>query len=223
MYVSRTEVKTVLDHSRPTLIRRIFSGLVATLSMCLVLACTTPSVTFNTTGKAKVSAVGYNDLDEVGVLLGETPVTVALDKLVGKAIRVTQDGKQPLYWIVTDIAGDDVQLKMKLLDAPVKAELAKGGQSGDSAKTADSKAATNRVVRLMLKAYQALSGRHFDLAGQLAAQAMAIDPELAGPQVIAGIAAMQLGDKVRARGALAKASALDPGDADISTLLRAVE
>ena len=77
-------------------------------------------------------------------------------------------------------------------------------------------------MRLLLKSYQALSARNLGLAQELASRASTIDPEIAAPLVIKGIALMQAGDNTAAKAALSNARALDPEDKDIETLLKAL-
>ncbi len=144
-------------------------------------------------------------LDEGGTLLGEAPVTVELDQIVGKVVRIEQPGKQSVYWIVTDAAGDQTEVSVSMFDDP--------GSSGGS---------NNRVARLLMKSYQALSGKLYGPARELADQAATIDPELAAPHVIKGLSFYQEGNSAEARSAFMKAQALDPEDKDIDALLKMI-
>ena len=181
------------------------------------MSCVTKTFTFKSGSNSKVSLVSATKLDEDGTLLGETPVTVPLDKLTGKIVKISQKGKQPIYWVVTDAAGDKTEANIKLLD-----DLATAGGLGGSDSRTDPKLKLNRVMRLLMRSYQALSGKRFKDARELAEQAGTIDPEIAAPQVIRGLAFYQEGNKSEARAALAKAQALDPEDKEIENLLKMV-
>ena len=78
----------------------------------------------------------------------------------------------------------------------------------------------NRTVRLLLKAYQALTIKDYEVVRELCKQAGDLDPTLAGPHILTGLSHMQQGHKNQARIAFNKARALDPDDQEIAQLLR---
>lgn len=173
-------------------------------------------MTFNSPKGAKVTVVSPKNLAEDVVLLGEIPLTVDVDTLEGKIIRVSQTGKLPYYWIFTNAVGENIQVDMKLASA------LPGFDPKDNISTAINKAATNRILRLMMLSYKALAAKRFDLAKDLADQATMVDPELAAPLLIKGIALMQEGDSKGAKLLLTRARALDPEDRGIDQLIKAL-
>jgi hypothetical protein len=183
-----------------------------------VAGCATKVITFKTGGRSKVSTVSPNNLGEDGTLLGETPLSIGVDKLQGKIVKITQPGKQPVYWIMSATSGDITEANINLLDDPSTTL----GNAQDAAGKVDAKASTNRILRLLMKAYQALSGRRFKAARELADQAAVIDPELAAPHIVRGLSFYQEGDAANATTALTKAQALDPEDKEIESLLKIV-
>jgi tetratricopeptide (TPR) repeat protein len=189
------------------------------LVVCTNAACATTKVfVFKTNGPAKVDLVATGKLDDPGQPLGQTPLTIDVEKLKGKVLRISQTGKLPAYWAVSEAAGDKTEATIKLAEDPSAA----GATAGASGTRLDAKASTNRVLRLLLKSYQALSGKRFEAARELAGQAAAIDPELAAPQVILGLSLFKEGKAAEAKIALAKARALDPGDKDIDELMKII-
>ena len=122
-----------------------------------------------------------------------------LDKLQGKVVKITQAGKEPAYWFAAETAGAKTNATIKLHDAAT-------AHAGDD--HADAKVSANNLVfRLLMRAYKALSGRKFQAARELAGQAGTLDPRLAAPQLIKGLAFYQEGNVPEARAALAKAQA----------------
>lgn len=191
-------------------------------------SCVTKTVTFTVAGTGKVSSVSPDNLNKEGIYLGETPLTIEVQKIQGKIIKISQKGKIPAFWVMPDVSGQNLRASLTLLDEP-QAPLGTGQnteksdpKSDLSTKLTDPKAKVNRIMRLLLRSYQALTARDFDLAQDLAERASSIDPELAAPLVIKGIVLMQAGNKDGAKSALSNAQALDPEDKDIETLLQAI-
>lgn len=187
-------------------------------ALCANAACATKVFVFKTSGPAKVDLLASGKLDDPGQPLGETPLTIEVERLQGKILRISQAGKLPAYWVVSEAAGDTTEATIKLADNPSSPSTAASG----GGERFDSKASTNRVLRLLLKSYQALSGKRFKAARELAEQAASIDPELAAPQVIMGLSLFKEGKSAEAKNALAKARALDPEDKDIDELMKVI-
>lgn len=200
--------------------------LILAFAVLTTAGCATKTITFRSTspasggGKAKVVALSPGKLDEGGTLLGETPLTVEIEKLTGKVVRMEQPGKQSVYWIITDAAGDKVEANVTMLDDPAALASASATATGERP---DPKATENRIGRLLLKSYQALSSKQFGPARELADQAATIKPELAAPHVIKGLSFYQEGNAGEARASFMKAQALDPEDKDLETLLKVTQ
>ncbi len=134
------------------------------------------------------------------------PYTALSGKLSGKAIRITAVGKSPQYWFPPDDSSRRIEVKVKNLPPCSNGE---GNR--------------NRPMRLLLKAYQALTSKDYNLARELCLKAAQIDPTLAGPLIIQGLTYFQEGKRTEARVAFNKARALDPEDQEIVELLRMVQ
>ena len=136
-------------------------------------SCTTPVITFKTDVPAKLSLSRSNDLEANETPLGETPLTLELDKLKGGLIKITGKGKAPLYWAFSDSLGDTTQLTMKL---PSELSSAEDPTAEDPTTTmAPQKAkknpgnngvspGSNRLMRLILRSYQALVSQNYQVA-----------------------------------------------------------
>ncbi len=134
------------------------------------------------------------------------PVTLEPGKFLGKAVKVSAAGKAPQFWFAPDDVSQKLDVKIKNLGVCDSNEVNK-----------------NLPLRLLLRAYQALSSRDFNLARELCTKAAVLDPSLAAPHIITGLTFFQEGKREDARVAFNKASALDPDDAEISQLLRMVQ
>jgi tetratricopeptide (TPR) repeat protein len=201
--------------------RQILSAIFVLLPLALLpVGCATRSMTFKADSQADVTLVTFNDLNAAGDILGKTPVTVDMAKISGKVVRISAAGKQSVYWLVTDAVGTQNEASIKLRDDPIAAKLgASSSESGSQTSLIDPKIRTNRLLRLIMKAYKELSGQRYQVAGELADQATKIDPEIAAPLVIKGIALLKQGDTTGAKAALEKAKSLDPEDQDIAKLI----
>jgi tetratricopeptide (TPR) repeat protein len=190
-------------------------------NFCILLSasCAHKSVTFKTAkDKATVIAVPFDKVGTEGPVLGETPLTVSLDAIQGKVLRMEQPGRAPLHWVILNAAGDTNEVALDF--SQVQKE---GNECQDTRETGVAKAQANRVVRMLLRAYQALSENQSKIALELADQAITYEPTLAGPYIVKGLAQLQQGDKKEARGSFTRALALDPEDRDLATLLKAIE
>jgi tetratricopeptide (TPR) repeat protein len=199
---------------------RILFKMGLTFGVCLNSACATKVFTFKTSGPAKIEVLNSSKLDEPGKPLGQTPLTVNVEQIRGKVVRISQPGKFPAFWVVSEAAGDTTEATIKLADDPSSSSGESAAAAG--ANRADGKASINRVLRLLLRSYQALSGKRFKAARELADQAAIIDPEIAAPHVIKGLSLFQEGKTAEAKTALEKARALDPEDKDIGELLKVI-
>ena len=179
--------------------------------------CITKTISFKSAQKAQVSLVSPNDLEGEGTLVGDTPVSLDLEKVNGNIIRISQKGKHPVYWVVTDAVAETTEANINLFDA-----FSPGIIPSGTIPSTENRFRVNRVFRLLMRSYQALSGKRFSEARALADQATTIDPEIAAPLVIKALAFYQEGLSSEARAALAKAQALDPEDKDIETLMKTV-
>ncbi len=134
------------------------------------------------------------------------PFTTSSDKMAGKAIRISAVGKSSQYWFPPDDSARKIDVKIRQLTACSTQEKN-----------------NNRPVRLIMKAYQALSAKDLRMAKELASKAAELDPALAAPFIITGLSFYQEGRRDQARVAFNKARSLDPEDIEISELLRLVQ
>lgn len=201
-------------------IRPVLGPFVLFLNQAVILfslplvSCATKTITFNVAGEpdsARVSLVSFDNFDEDGENLGVAPVTVPLKDLEGRVVKFSQPGKQNLYWAFTNASGNQSEALVRLPNITESNESAAGD-----------KTATNKMMRLVLESYKALSGGRFRVAHDLAAQASTIYPQLAAPYIVQGIALRQLGEVDAARAALIKAKSLDPNDQNIDRLMESL-
>ncbi len=133
------------------------------------------------------------------------PYEVRGGELEGKAVKIDAPGKAAQYWFPPDESGNRVEVKVNNLPNCMMGSVN-----------------PNRPLRLILKAYQALSSRDYALARDMADKATKIDPTLAGPHIIMGLTYFRQGDRKNANLAFNKARALDPEDQEIVQLLNMV-
>ncbi len=163
-------------------------------------------MTFQTTEPGSQISVVSLDNPEGPSAAVSNPFTVDSGKLTNRAVKIAAVGKSPLYFFPPDDSGRRVQVRVRQIPSCSQVEANK-----------------NRPVRLLLKAYQALTSKDFNLARELSAKASSLDPTLAGSHIITGLAFFQEGRKQDARVAFNKAQALDPEDQEIQQLLRLVQ
>jgi hypothetical protein len=182
----------------------LFSFFAASLISC---ASQRNSVTI-ATGEpgSQISLVPMDNPDGLGTIL-PNPATLPAERLRGHALKIAAAGKAPSYWFAPSEAATRVLIRVRQLNSC-------GSQNDKN---------PNRPVRLLLKAYQALSANDYTLARDLAKKASEIDPTLAGPHIITGLTFYNEGKKQEARLSFNKARALDPEDQEIGQLLRMVE
>lgn len=168
---------------------------------------------------AKVTRLALGDWQGTGEILGSTPITLPLDQVEGRLLRIQSSGKVPLYWLVTKEGADRIEAKIKLLEdtSGVGPTNAKGGISHT-----ESKSSANRLLRVLLRAYKSLAEGNLKKAQEAADQAIVIDAELAAPYIVKGIVLLKEGDRSGAKQVLTKAQTLDPDDKDIDSLLRSI-
>ena len=173
-------------------------------------SCVNKKLTIESSEKLTVSTVNSNALGGPGKALGTTPVTIALDTVQNEIIKIEGEGKLPQYIFITDLVGEETTANIDLLnDGQVAAD------------DQDKEVATaNLTHRLLLQAYQALTKDDYTTAKKLATKITEIQPRIAAPLIIQGIAFMQEGNMREARASLQEAKALDPEDNDIDQLLK---
>lgn len=164
------------------------------------------TVTFSSMEQgSQLSRVPISNPDSEGQRL-RNPASMPLATLKDQAVRISASGKASQYWYLPQTEGNQLRIKVNRLPS-----------CGDQEQN------RNRPVRLLLKGYQALYRKDYNLARELSAQASIVDPTLAAPHIITGIAYLKEGKRSQARSSFQKASALDPADAEISALLRATQ
>ena len=154
---------------------------------------------------SQISLVPLSSTDAEGQKL-RNPAKLDTAQLQSNAVRISSAGKASQYWFAPGDQGNQIQITVKRLPS---CESAEGNR--------------NRPVRVLLKAYQALYSRNYRLAREMASRASVLDPTLAAPFIITGLAYLREGNKERARGAFSQAQSLDPEDGEIGKLLRAVQ
>lgn len=167
-----------------------------------------PKVTFTSEEPGTAKLLTLANLQAPGQELGNLPVSVPRDKLTGRAVQLAAKGRSPQYWIVNADPDSRLQFKVKFLPPLPTSD---GGGANH-----------NRPFRVLMKAYQSLSSNDWKMAREYAAKLVELDPALAAPYIIVGIAALEQGKADEARTALNKARVLDPEDSEIAELLKRV-
>lgn len=188
--------------------KNLSNSVLAGALICLALArCGGGRVmTFSSQEPGSVISVVPIDNPEGSSPPSPNPFSTSSDKMAGKAIRISALGKSSQYWFPPDDSARRIDVKVRQLSACKV-------QEGNN----------NRPVRLIMKAYQALSAKDLRMAKELAAKAAELDAALAAPFIISGLAFYQEGRRDQARVAFNKARSLDPEDAEIGELLRLVQ
>lgn len=180
----------------------------------LQAGCATDTITFNANQKATLSLVSLTDPSGEGQILGELPSTIELPKLEGKVVRIFAEGHAPQYWIAKDFVANTTKVNVSLVPLAGD-EKGKGG--------AGKGASNNLAFRLLLKGYGAISKGNWSLGREFAAKLEELEPTIAAPHIITGIAYFSEGKKAEARIAFEKAFALDPDDAEIKKMIDAAK
>jgi hypothetical protein len=154
---------------------------VSMITLSIMAACQTPSITFKPLEGDVVSAslVDFTSLEDNSEELGKLPVTLENEKIAGKVLKLSQAGRESQYWVFPELPGEENTATVKFIAPPLPNADAKDPASADM-----NPSRRNIIVRLLLKSYQALSGRKFDMAIQFAEQASNLDPVLAGPYLL---------------------------------------
>lgn len=154
-----------------------------------------------------------NDPSGDGQIIGELPSTIELPKLEGKVVKIASEGFVPQYWIAKDFVASNTKVNISLVPLPEDKEKNAGGKAVN----------TNLAFRLLLKGYGAISKGNLALGRELAAKLEELEPTLAAPHILSGIAFFSEGKKQEARTAFEKAVALDPEDTEIKKMIDATK
>ncbi len=154
-----------------------------------------------------MSLVPLQNIQSSGKTL-PNPVTFDSSLLRNSALKVSAPGKATLFWIAPTTPGQGAEIKIKELQGCSEKENKAAGTF------------QNRPIRILIKAYQALFARDLGVARDLAAKVAELEPNLAAPHIIIGLAFNYEGQKEQARVSFNRAAALDPEDAEIGQLVR---
>jgi hypothetical protein len=173
--------------------------------------CASPEVRFSSDEPVQVELRTLEAPYEGGEVVGATPQTLPLEKVMGKVVRLSGAGREPQYWLFSPPTGAMAEIKVKLSPA---AEAKAGAGSPEGARVDP-----NVAPRLLMKACGALHAADYALAREFAGKASDIAPTLAAPYIVVGLSFLQEGQKEQAKLALSKAKALDPSDQEVAGLL----
>ena len=191
-----------------------------TLVGVMLVHCQSNTITFKAkkVGEPIEAAVmNFGDMAAEPKPSGKLPQSFPARQLSGKVVRLSQKGQQYQFWFFPELGGTD---SVALVQMDLKQAGEKDGPVSDKALFAKHK---NLISRLIMKSYQAMTEKDYKTAIELAEQASKIDPELAAPLVLKGLAYMASGEKASAVGALTQAVSLDPEDQSIAELLKAAQ
>lgn len=184
------------------------------LFFLLFTSCATQEVTFKSQDKALVSVHSIGDRKADAKSLGETPQTIKGEELYGKIVQISAPGRKTQQIIFANPQSPTTEFSVDLEE----------DSSGNSqqCEASDSKDKINRMMRLVVNSYKAISGKRFQAANELADQAVLIDPEISMPLVVKGMALHMMGRRDEARTSLEKALSLDPQNTEIAALMSAL-
>ena len=185
-------------------------SLFSLVSAAILFSCATPQLTIQSTPKARVEDL-RPDSNDGGSFVGETPLTVDRSKIEKGLIKLSAPGRESVYITSACNPADETKIRVKLPDALQCA----GGR--------ESAVPLNKAMRLLLKAYQALSQKDLITAKDLAKQAADMAPGLAAPHIVAGLAALQAGNKEEARTEFGRAQSIDPDDRELDELAKSAK
>jgi len=181
--------------------------LTAIFCVLTIYSCASLSkVTFKSKDNVTIRAVDWGDLNGYGQNLGQTPLDVDLDSLKGKVLVLTAPNRHTQYWVVPYTTGQKLEATLKLEEKQ---------REGSSLAAFPVKT----YSRLLMKAYEALQSKDYNLAMDLAGKMTSLAPDDPAPSIISGLAALQKGNKPKARLEFEKAKSLDPESAEITDLL----
>lgn len=181
----------------------------------LISNCASKTITFSANTKAELSLVSIGSTGGNGKIIGELPQTIEVATLEKNIMKVSAEDHVPQYWLVKDVVAENTNITLVLEKQIQKPEEKKDDKKDDN-KPANSK---NISARLLLKSYGALVKGQFDIAKELAKKLEAIEPDLAAPHLLQGLALIRQGNNSEAKIAFEKASALDPDDSEIKKLI----
>ena len=189
------------------------------ISIVYLASCATPKISFhgkNEGGLLKAQIMQFSGDDQDTADIRDLPIEFTPDELTGKYVLITNSIGNQQRWFFPEIAGDTAKVIVDL-----QGNLDKDDDDKDRVNSTVER--INRSVRLVLRAYQYITLNKVEEAIGLAEQAAKIANELAGPQIVLGVALLKKGEREAARQAWAKAKGLDPSDDGIDQLIESVE
>ena len=151
-------------------------------------------------------------------LIGETPLTVSIDQVKDKVVKLSAPGKLDQKIIFVNDLANQIFLNVSLKDLP-KTDPKKDDDKKDDKPKSDSVDNLNTFLRLILRAYSSLAAGEFDVAIKVAEEAKLQSPKTAAPHIVMGLAHLKKGEKNLAEGQFSQAKGLDPADTDLDKLL----
>jgi hypothetical protein len=184
------------------------------LAFLLGACSTTKTFKLATDGKAQVNLLSWDNLDQEGKFLGETPIDLKIDEIKGQVLKISQPNRKPQYWSIVTDDGSSIEANIKLLNT-----FDSDGASTDLISDKTAFGELNRQFRMALRAYEALAKGNNQLAIELSKKLENMNNNIAAPHIISGLAFLNLDDKEKAGVSFAKAKSLDPSDIDVSKLI----
>jgi hypothetical protein len=175
-------------------------------------SCATASIMIQTDTPARVEEI-TGDPKEAGTFRGETPLALNRTNDKTTLLRLSAIGRDSVYVVTSCGQANETRLNIKLPTMLLSPAL--NGKDGP--------VTINKALRVLLKAYQALSQKDTATARLLAKQVSDMAPGLAAPHIVAGIAALQAGDRAEAAASFARAQSIDPEDRELDALIRSAQ
>ncbi|MBC7659188.1 MAG: hypothetical protein H7249_05715 [Chitinophagaceae bacterium] len=190
-----------------------------------LVACATPKLTLSSDHTAEVTSLNYSKgIPSKRTNLGKTPLTLDKKSVEGMILEIkAADSKAfDLYIPRTDGVENTINVELEKEAVISKTEAEKDGSSEKKPTEIDHRQAINRIMRVLFKSTQALYENNTTAAIELANQAMSMDPNIASPHILRGLAELQSGRTQDAQGSFAKAKALDPENTDVDAFIKGI-
>lgn len=182
----------------------------ASIAGLLLCGCATSSIRFTGEKEAKLTVLGGDLKDVIGLRDRPLPQDIVQSELASRFVRIDVPSESPRYFYFMPSDAKDAEIK-----------ILKGNGTNDG--FTPQTEVSNQTMRLFMSAYQALAQRRWQVARELAGKLVEMQPQLAAPHIVQGIALTQEGQKQEAQAAFTKAKALDPEDAAIDQLLQSIK
>lgn len=219
-----SQSKSCIGSPQLALSRKITIFCLATITILgsVLTSCQSGQLSLTAEEPVNVAVVDLIDSGSAGQDIGKTPLTLPLNDYIGKGLRFTKEGRQTQVWVIVPAGLDAMEAKIDLNNT---GEQVPSAASASNLSTMPSAQLNNinRLMRMVMSSYQALSQKNYDLAKTLAQKAKSLYPQFASPLILEAMANIEQGKTSEATKLLEQAQILDSEDRNISLLIEALQ